>query len=445
LSFVIPADADRYHSHFVGVLETAETLTCELELLRGDGSHVHVRLDSLRLINDGQAPMLRVVLTDITERKQKEHDLQNSQKRLARAEIIAHVGNWSYEVADKSVVWSDELWNIYGRKPHSDELTYDICTSWIREDFRAFHHEKHNQMLALKPGETVKDFSFCLVRPDGEQRWVKIFLEAEFDQGTPVRFFGIVEDITEGKQVEATLSRYQKNLETVVAERTKELRLVARQLLTTEARGRSMLATELHDQLGQNLAFAKLKLGLLARPGECQTSADYLQTLKEAEALLENAIVSVRSFSTQLNPLSLSQFGLHAALESLAEDFLRVWGLRIKLHLCDPMPLNETTAATLFGIVRELLHNILKHAQVSAAELILALDADGKMLEISVIDDGIGFDVEQKFSVSSELSYGLGSIRQRIELIGGEMSIDSQLGNGTIVTLKLIPEQDHQQ
>ncbi|MBV5333634.1 ATPase, partial [bacterium] len=66
-----------------------------------------------------------------------------------------------------------------------------------------------------------------------------------------------------------------------------------------------------------------------------------------------------------------------------------------------------------------MLHNILKHAQVSAAELILALDADGKMLEISVIDDGIGFDVEQKFSVSSELSYGLGSIRQRIELIGG--------------------------
>jgi PAS domain-containing protein len=116
---------------------------------------------------------------EITERERSKHDLQDSLHLLARTEMIAQVGHWSYEVADQSREWSDELWNIFGRKPHSVELTYDIITSWIREDFRAFHHEKLRQMCALKPGETVHDLVYCLVRPNGEERWAEVFLETE--------------------------------------------------------------------------------------------------------------------------------------------------------------------------------------------------------------------------------------------------------------------------
>ena len=254
-----------------------------------------------------------------------------------------------------------------------------------------------------------------------------------------------VTDITERKQTEATLSRYQCHLEELVTERTLELQSMARQLLTTEARERRILAAELHDDLGQHLALTKLKLGTLTRPDADQASVDYLQAMKAIEALIDQANDSVHSYSTQLSPLALTQFGLVAALESLTEDFRRVWGLSVKLHLCKPVPLDETSEATLFRIVRELLLNVLKHARVSEADLIMALDTDSGMLEITVADNGIGFDVEQRFAAGSGSGYGLGSIRQRIELMGGTMSIESQVGHGTIVSLTLMPEPVRQQ
>jgi PAS domain S-box-containing protein len=261
--------------------------------------------------------------------------------------------------------------------------------------------------------------------------------------GTALRI--ALTDITERKQAESALFRYQNHLEQLVAERTRELQSMARQLLTTEARERRALAEELHDDLGQNLALAKLKLDALAEPREGQASADYLQDKKAIETLLSLASASVRSYSRQLSPLVLYQFGLAAALESLSEDLLRIWSLRVKLHLCDAVTMDETMAVTLFRIVRELLLNISKHARVSEATLIMALDADSGMLEITVADDGIGFDVEQELVAPSDSGYGLGSIRQRVEFIGGKMSIDSQAGHGTIVSLTLSPELLRQQ
>jgi signal transduction histidine kinase len=101
-------------------------------------------------------------------------------------------------------------------------------------------------------------------------------------------------------------------------------------------------------------------------------------------------------------------------------------------------------AATLFRIVRELLINISKHAQVSEAEVGMLVDAETDNLEITVSDDGVGFDVARTLDMNSSThsSYGLFSIKQRIDFIGGQMLIDSHAGHGTIVliTLALPPE-----
>jgi signal transduction histidine kinase len=247
-------------------------------------------------------------------------------------------------------------------------------------------------------------------------------------------------DITVRKQAEAELSRYRHHLEEQVAERTLTVRSMATEIMTAEARERRILAAELHDNLGQNLALIKLKLASLAGPVEGAARVDHLQDMKTITDLLDQANASVRSLSTQLSPLVLSKFGLVAALESLTEDFLRVWGLRVSVHLCDEVTLDNTTAAALFRIVRELLLNILKHARVSEATLIMTRDADSGMLEISVVDEGIGFDVEKTLAARTNSGYGLGSIRERIEFLGGKMLIDSQMGNGTIVSLTLMPE-----
>ena len=133
----------------------------------------------------------------------------------------------------------------------------------------------------------------------------------------------------------------------------------------------------------------------------------------------------------------LTQYGLAAALEWLAEEMQRNFGQFVQLHLSDIAPLDDTTANTLFRMVRELLINSSKHAQINEASVILSTEPESGSLEITVADDGVGFDLTQAQKPSTKNSYGLFSIKQRIGFIGGTMSIDSQPGRGTSVTLTL--------
>lgn len=242
------------------------------------------------------------------------------------------------------------------------------------------------------------------------------------------------------EQLVGELKKTAASLETTVAHRTAELRSVAMQLLVTEAQERRTIASDLHDDLGQNLAIIKLKLSAIELPAAGKDSVDghyCRQQLQEVQTIVDRSSKSLRSLSTQLSPPMLSQFGLGAALEWLAEEMQRNFGLIVNLHLDDIAPLEETTGNTLFRMVRELLFNSCKHAQVNEASVILSMDADSGRLEITVADDGVGFDLTQAQAPSGENSYGLFSINQRISFIGGTMTIDSQPGSGTAVTLTL--------
>ncbi len=127
---------------------------------------------------------------------------------LAKAEQVAHVGHWSFEASNGLIHWSDELWHIFGRYAATDKLTYEALLSWLRPDFRAYHDELMQRMLNMKSGDAMLDFGYCLLRPDGTERWVEGVLETTFDDnGKPQQFFGTVQDITARKEAEARLQR----------------------------------------------------------------------------------------------------------------------------------------------------------------------------------------------------------------------------------------------
>ena len=249
----------------------------------------------------------------------------------------------------------------------------------------------------------------------------------------------VLTDITARREADVEKAAQQEYLELQVRMRTNELHSVARQLLTTEITERRALAEDLHDGLGQNITLARLKLAELATRAEGQPSERFQQDLKEIHALLAHSGKEVRSLSAQLSPPVLTQFGLGAGLEWLAEELHRAWGLNVKLDLCDAKMLDATTTATLFRIVRELLLNTVKHSQISQAEVIMVRDEDSGQLEITIADEGIGFDLEQKLVPGLSSGYGLFRIGERMKLLGGRMQVDSQPGKGTIVALTLVP------
>ena len=184
---------------------------------------------------------------------------------------------------------------------------------------------------------------------------------------------------------------------------------------------------------------AKLKLTSLVIPGEGESRDDFLRQLRELEDTIDRSNATVRSLSTQLSPPVLYQFGLGAALEWLSEEMLRTYGLSVALSLGTLPPLDETTGSALFRIVRELLINVWKHAEVSRADVTVSTDAASGRIAIGVTDAGVGFDVERLLKPSAENSFGLFSIKERVAFLGGTMRIDSKPDRGTAVLVALSP------
>ena len=236
------------------------------------------------------------------------------------------------------------------------------------------------------------------------------------------------------------LKESAQQLEATVAHRTAELRSAATELLQSEAKERRAIASDLHDDLGQNLAVAKLKLSAIDLPQDDSEDGRRCRAqLKEIELMIDRSANSVRSLSTQLSPPVLHQAGLGPALEWLADEMQRHYGLLVNLHAGDITALDETTSNALFRIVRELLINVCKHARVNEACVVVSMDPASSALEVTVTDEGVGFEMAQTLKPSRNNSYGLFSIQQRVSFLGGKLSIDSRAGSGTTVMLSLLP------
>jgi PAS domain S-box-containing protein len=242
-------------------------------------------------------------------------------------------------------------------------------------------------------------------------------------------------DIAESKRAEDERMAQHDLLERQVLERTAQLRAMAIELTMAEERERHLVAQDLHDSLGQTLAAAKLKLSALDPPQQDNPSGIQLRReVREIEVLLDEANHAMRSLSLQLSPPALQELGLAPALEWLADEMLR--SFRLNVRVSDdglPKPLAEHELKTIFRATRELLINVAKHAQVGSAELEARREED--RLVLSVADAGIGFAVSKDAEPSAKGGYGLFSVRERIDFIGGKLQIDSSPGNGTVIMI----------
>ena len=244
-------------------------------------------------------------------------------------------------------------------------------------------------------------------------------------------------DITEAKRTSLAAAAAQRamaaSLEDRVRERTVQLRELTAELALTEERERRVLARDLHDDLGQVLAIIKIKLTSLE---ESERRGALKGPLQEIETLVDQANRSVRSLMMQLSPPALQTLGLVPALEWLGEEMERIYGLAVRIDKDGDVPaLEEPARTTIFRAIRELLINVAKHAQTNVAQINCHQPADGQ-LSISVTDQGLGFDALRALSSPAKDSgFGLISVRERIEFIGGKMTIDTMPGYGTTITI----------
>lgn len=236
---------------------------------------------------------------------------------------------------------------------------------------------------------------------------------------------------TELKKAEAALLAAHDQLERRVVERTRQLRQLAVDATLAEERERQAIARDLHDDLGQTLHVAKIKLDALMKLAPCSLDPQ----VQDMSELLADASARVRSLTSQLSPPVLSTMGLVPALAWLAEEMERTYGLVVEVDDDGlPKPLAAAQAAILFRAVRELLINISKHAGVALAHIVAT--TEGNSLVLRVEDEGSGID-DLNRALSGRDSYGLASVRERIAYLNGSMEIHSLSGDGTAVTLRM--------
>ena len=198
---------------------------------------------------------------------------------------------------------------------------------------------------------------------------------------------------------------------------------------------RKRIAREVHDELGQVMTALRMDIALMEMLYLKQVP-DMQDKLVGMRGLVDRAISGVRQIASNLRPPALDM-GLGAAVQWLVSEFKKHSPANVGLRLSDvPKHLPEQHAMTIYRIVQEALNNIAKYAQATQVEI--TLETDGKRLHLLIQDNGVGFMTSQ---LTSRKTFGLLGMQERAMSLGGDLSIQSQPNEGTLIEANFVVEQ----
>lgn len=254
------------------------------------------------------------------------------------------------------------------------------------------------------------------IRKDGRLGWGRSYISlVQGQNGAPEYAIGMLEDVTERKQMEAELAELQ------------------RRLMEGRETERMQLARELHDGPVQDLYGISFLLKAFSEGLPPQVDQKATDDLLE---MLTNVISTLRTICGELRPPVLAPFGLAKAIRSHAETFQEAYPhTRVKLDLmADGPTLPKQVQLVLFRIYQQILNNVAKHA--NASTIIVRFSMDTEQATLQVEDDGTGFILPARWiDLARQGHLGLVSASDRARAIGGHLKVESKPGEGTLVTV----------
>jgi len=260
------------------------------------------------------------------------------------------------------------------------------------------------------------------LRADGQEFPIEASI-SQADEGGQRLYTVILRDITRRKEYEDMLVRQQA-----------ELREISARVLEAREEEKTLLARELHDELGQLLTALKMDLAWL-RERLPAARTELAAKTEQMDAVLGRTVASVRRISAELRPLMLDDLGLHDAVGWLTEEFSRHAGIQCRLEMPEAEALeniDRPVAITLYRVLQESLTNIARHAQAKGAWV--TMHATGNWLQLEVEDDGRGIGPED---LARPRSLGLKGMRERVLYIGGSVEVGRAPRGGTRVLVRV--------
>ncbi len=347
----------------------------------------------------------------VEERNDAAQSLRQRDTELNEAQRLAQTGSWRWEPRSDSMVWSAELYRMAGYDPglpapsFRDHEQFFTPESW----------DRLKQSVDKALGTKIPyELDLEAKRLDGTRLWLTSRGEAVVDaSGSPVYLRGTTQDITDRKLTEEALLA------------------MSGRLITAQEEERTRIARELHDDLSQRMAVLQISLEQL-KQGMPQNSSEARQLSAMVEMAREVSS-DIHSMSYQLHPARLELLGLVASLKGFCGEFSAQHKIPVQFLYSDIQgKIPKDVTLCLYRITQEALQNVVKHSEATQAEVeLVRRSAD---IELCISDSGRGFDVE---SAKRAAGLGLISMRERLRLVGGHLSIESEPSRGTRIRVRV--------
>ncbi len=357
---------------------------------------------------------------DITDKVLAEKKLEESANKLKT--IVSAVSEGLAIIDENHVILeaNDFLCKSFGLKREKviNKKCHKIFLPWeesckncpLKKPFEKNENSPVIEKTKVSKNGTIRYFSIqCYPIPNYNEKELKSVIS--------------IRDITERKNME------KKNIQNY----KRKMKNLSHKLTLAEEHERKRIATDLHADIGQILAFLKLKIG---EAKEKNSSPAVQKSLEEIYNLVQDAITSARSLMAQISPTILYELGFVPAVDWLAENILKKNNIEYKFSDDGKeKPLTDDLSILLFQAVRELLTNIRKHAKAKKVKISIKKNKDNIQIEIE--DNGIGFNTSLLDSYcEKDVGFGLLNIRSRIDVVGGSFEIESHKKRGTKIILK---------
>jgi PAS domain S-box-containing protein len=342
--------------------------------------------------------------------------LANDRLRMAM-EASASVG-WDFDVKSGRDVLFGDLQAIFGLPGDSYVITTEDFFRYVHTDDRtrvseAIDDARQNQKLYAE--------EFRIVQPDGTAHWLSARGKFYYARdGSPERMIGVSMDITERKLAEEALSGMN------------------RRVIEAEERERDRIARDLHENVGQRLALLAIAIEQLKNDFPHQ-AVELLDRMDAVWRKTLEILTDVKASAHELYSPRLEYLGIPAVMRTFCGEFGERKRVKIDFSSHDfPGPVPPDVSICLFRVLQEALHNGVMHSGVQKFSVKMWGESDDVHLEVT--DSGVGFDLR-----AARKGRGLGLVRieQRVKLVNGTSSIDSQPGEGTVVQVSVPLRSGH--
>jgi len=391
-------------------------LETKLKARNGDVKDVLMSSENIKLQDSTHR---FTVVHDVTERNKFNEALKKNESLLAEAQQIAHIGSWELNEETKELIWSKEVFRIFGYEPNAFIPSNEIFIQLVHpEDV----DRVENAIKDARNSKASYSIDHRIILPDGNVKIVhenaKIYYNTA---GVALKWIGTVQDITERKMNEEKLQNAIEQQQNLIShiEKVRENERVA-------------ISRELHDDLGQALTAVKIDLAIIRNTF---TDIELANKINKVSALVSDTIKTVQRLTSQLRPEIISDLGLKAAIEWYTKEFAQRTSIEIRMEMDSLINLPDEFSLHIFRILQESLTNSARHAKATVIEIKL-IQSD-QAIHFTISDNGSGIATKK---IKSSKSFGIISMQERTSFLGGTFEIRKKAEGGTLIKL-VIPKR----